>query len=64
MELIKTILILILSIVFGFGLWYLIFWFVSSEPDLFTWHWGTKILYLILVMSSSTSIFDSLIKNS
>jgi hypothetical protein len=64
MELIKNITILVLSFVVGFGLWYLIFWFVTSEPDLFTWHWGIKIFYLILAGSSSQGTFEVLIKNS
>lgn len=64
MELIKTILILIISIIIGSGLWYLIFWFISSEPNLFIWHWGVKTIYLILAMSASGGTFEGIVKNS
>ena len=37
----------------------MIFWFVSNEPNLFTWHWVTKVLYLIFVASSSQGIFGT-----
>jgi hypothetical protein len=53
-----------LSIVIGCGLWYLIFWFITNEPNLFTWHWGTKLFYLLLASTSSESISGGLTKNS
>jgi hypothetical protein len=64
MEVVKNILLLLLCIVFGSGIWYLIFWFVSNESNLFMWHWGTKIVYLILAGSSAQGTFEGLTKKS
>jgi hypothetical protein len=64
MEIVKNILVLVLSIAFGSGIWYVIFWFISNEPNLFVWHWVTKILYLLFAASSSQGIFEGLTKNS
>ncbi len=64
METIKNIIVLLLSVVFGSGIWYLIFWFVSNEPNLFDWHWVTKIVYLILAGSSAQGIFEGLTNKS
>jgi hypothetical protein len=64
MKLIKDIIVLILSIGFGSGIWYVVFWFISNEPDLFTWHWVTKVVYLILAASTSQGIYEGLTKNS
>jgi hypothetical protein len=63
MELIKVIFLFTLGFVFGFGFWYLIFWFVSNEPNLFEWHWVTKIVYLILSFTSTSGIIEALIKD-
>jgi hypothetical protein len=63
MEAIKIILLFIIGLVFGFGFWYLIFWFVSNEPNLFMWHWVTKILYLLFSFSATTGIINALLKD-
>jgi hypothetical protein len=63
MELIKVILLFALGFVFGFGFWYLIFWFVSNEPNLFMWHSVTKIVYLILSFTSTSGTIEALIKD-
>ena len=60
---IKFVLIMILSIVFGFGFWYLIFWFITTDPNLFLWHWVTKTIYLIFSMAASQGIFQGLSRN-
>jgi hypothetical protein len=54
MDILKLILTLVISLVFGFGFWYLIFWFLTNEPNLFLWHWVTKIFYLLLSFSTTT----------
>lgn len=59
----KTLLLMILSVIFGFGFWYLIFWFITNEPNLFLWHWLTKILYLLFSMTSCQGIYEGLLKN-
>lgn len=63
MEIIKTILTFLLGFIFGFGFWYLIFWFVSNEPNLFLWHWVTKILYLMFSFASTSGILKSLLND-
>jgi hypothetical protein len=60
METIKFIFVLILSLIIGFGLWYLIFWFVSNEYNLFLWHPVGKIFYLIFGIASSTNIINGI----
>ncbi len=58
---IKVLFLFLLGFVFGFGFWYLIFWFVSNEPNMFVWHWVTKILYLFFGFSSTTGIINATI---
>jgi hypothetical protein len=64
MESIKLIFLLLFSILIGFGLWYLVFWFLSNEPNLFLWHWVSKMFYLILGVSSTNGVFENTTKNS
>lgn len=60
---IKLIIVMILSVIFGFGFWYLIFWFITSTSNLFIWHWVTKIIYIILSLGASQGIFQGVTKN-
>jgi hypothetical protein len=60
----RNILIVILCLVFGFGFWYLIFWFLTSDPKMISWHWATKIVYLFLSFASTQGSIDALIKNN
>lgn len=62
MYIIKFVLVLLLGLSFGFGLWYLIFWFITNEPNLFTWHWITKIVYLFFGFLSAGGIIESILK--
>jgi multisubunit Na+/H+ antiporter MnhE subunit len=63
MEIVKIILLFFLGFIFGFGFWYMIFWFVSNEPNLFMWHWVTKIVYLVFSFSSTSGIINGLLKD-
>jgi hypothetical protein len=63
MELVKVIFLSLLGFLFGFGFWYLIFWFVSNEPNMFVWHWVTKIVYLFFGFSSTSGIINGFIKD-
>jgi hypothetical protein len=56
MESIKIIFILIISVILGFGFWYLIGWFLSNEPNLFLWPWYAKVLYLMFGSSTAGAI--------
>lgn len=62
MESIKLIFLLLFSVLIGFGLWYLVFWFLTNEPNLFLWHWVTKFFYLILGASSTNGVFETTTK--
>lgn len=63
MALIKVISLFLLGFIFGFGLWYLIFWFVTNQPNLFEWHWVTKVIYLVFSFSATTGILNELLKD-
>lgn len=56
----KIILTFIFSLLLGFGSWYLIFWFLTVEPNLLLWYWWVKILYLLLSYTSSAEILEKL----
>ncbi len=59
---IKLIFVMIFSIIFGFGFWYLIFWFITTISNLFIWHWVTKIIYILFSITSSQGIFQGLMR--
>jgi hypothetical protein len=63
METIKVLFLFLFGFLFGFGFWYLIFWFVSNEPNMFAWHWVTKIVYLFFGFSSTSGTISALIKD-
>jgi hypothetical protein len=63
MNLIKVILLFAFGILFGFGFWYLIFWFITNQSNLFEWHWATKIVYLVLSFASISGTIEALIKD-
>ncbi len=60
LEVLKVILIFLLSVLISFGFWYLIFWFLTGESDLFGWFWGVKLLYLVFGFTSLSSILEFL----
>jgi hypothetical protein len=62
LEVIKVISILLFGILLSFGGWYLIFWFLTGESDLFVWFWWVKLLYLIFSFSSLSSLFEFLME--
>jgi len=59
----KIFLILLASIMFGFGFWYLMFVFITKEPNLLEWHWLTKIVYLFFSFSSAEGIIGTIKKD-
>jgi hypothetical protein len=60
METIRKAFIILFSLLIGFGLWYLIFFFVSNERNPFVWTLGTKIFYVILSILASESMLKNL----
>ena len=63
MESIKVIALFLIGFIFGFGFWYLIFWFVTTEPNLFVWHWATKMIYLFFAFATTTGAINGLLKD-
>jgi len=62
MRVLKIFGILLLSFVFSFSMWYLIFWFVTAEDNLFIWGGWTKASYLLLAFLTMSGIADDTIK--
>ncbi len=60
MNIIKTVLSIILGLIIGFGLWYLIGWFVSNQMNPLLCPWYGKIIYLIMGFLASDSMIDEL----
>jgi hypothetical protein len=63
MHIIKIIFALLFSFVIAFGMWYLIFLFLTGEFNPLHWHWVTKIVYLFIGFSSFGGILDEMTKN-
>jgi hypothetical protein len=63
MVLLKTVFVYLLSMVIGFGFWYLIGWFISSESDLLLWPWYGKLFYLLFSYQSTNGVVDELSKH-
>jgi hypothetical protein len=59
----KIFLILLASITFGFGFWYLMFVFITKQPNLIEWHWLTKIVYLFFSFASTEGIIGTIKKD-
>ncbi len=62
MNVLKIFGILLLSFVFSFSMWYLIFWFITAEDNLFIWSRWTKAAYLLLAFLTMTGITDETFK--
>jgi hypothetical protein len=60
LNLLKVILIFITGILISFGFWYLIFWFITGESNLFVWYWLVKSLYLIFGFTSLSKVLEML----
>ena len=60
METIRKILLILFSLSLGFGLWFLIFWFVSTEENALMWSVGTKLFYVILSILTSEAMLKNL----
>jgi hypothetical protein len=63
MVLLKTVFVYLLSMVIGFGFWYLIGWFISSESDLLLWPGYGKLFYLLFSYQSTNGVVDELSKH-
>lgn len=63
-SILKNMLIILFSLTIGFGVWYLIIWFITLNVNPFEWGLMTKLIYLILGYSSSEVTRETLRKNS
>jgi hypothetical protein len=62
MHILKIFGVILLSFVFSFSIWYLIFWFITAEDNLFIWSGWTKAAYLLLSFMAMSGIADETIK--
>ena len=62
LDVLKVVLIFLFGVLISFGFWYLIFWFLTGEPDLFAWYWWVKALYLIFGFTALSSILEFLME--
>jgi hypothetical protein len=60
MRQIKTILRLFTSILIGYGLWYIIFYFITSNVNLLEWNIATKLVYLGFGLITTSKLEDDL----
>ena len=63
MATLKMLLTVVLSFIFGFGFWYLIFWFITAEVNLFLWSGWTKAAYLLMSFAAVSGTFDLITKD-
>jgi len=60
LDILKVVLIFLVGLLISFGFWYLIFWFITGEANLFVWFWGVKLFYLVFGFSSLGKIIELL----
>jgi multisubunit Na+/H+ antiporter MnhG subunit len=63
MHVIKIFFALLFSFIAAFGIWYLVFLFLTGDFNPMNWHWITKAFYLMIVFSSFGGIIDEMTKN-
>jgi hypothetical protein len=60
MDMLKFFVIIIFSLLISFGLWYLIFAFVSGQWNPLEWHWIARLAYLWIALSAATSVSEGM----
>lgn len=60
MQIIRSIFILLFSILFGFGAWYLVFWFLTAQSNPLEWHGLVKLIYLFLGYTAMVGIAEAI----
>jgi hypothetical protein len=56
----KSITIIIFSLILSLGLWYLVFAFVSGEWNPLQWHWIARLAYLLIGVSAATGLNEGM----
>lgn len=59
----KIFLILLASIMFGFGFWYLMFFFITKQPNINEWYWLIKMVYLLFGFTTAEIIVKGIKKD-
>ena len=62
-HIIKVFLSAVLGFLVGAGIWYLAFWFVSGESNMFAWTPIYKLLYLILAFAASSGFTKAFLED-
>ena len=57
---IKTILAILFGAIIGFGIWYLVGWFLSGEPNMLLWDPMGKLVYLFFGFMSTAGMIEEL----
>jgi len=60
MEKFKVLGVLLLSLILGFGIWYIIFLFLLNESNMFMWPLFSKVIYILLSFASASGIAENL----
>ena len=60
MEKFKVLGVLLLSLILGFGIWYIMFWFLLNESNMFIWSTFSKVIYITLSFLSASGIAENL----
>lgn len=59
----RVIIIVTVTFVISYGLWYLVFWLLTSQSSPFLWPWWVKLIYLILAASHANNMIDKVKSN-
>jgi hypothetical protein len=60
MEKFKVLGVLLLSLILAFGIWYIMFWFLLNESNMFMWSLFSKVIYITLSFLSASGIAENL----
>lgn len=60
---IKITLFFLLSILIGFGAWYLIFSLLNANLNPMEWSMAIRVLYFMIASVCAGTVFESLLKN-
>jgi hypothetical protein len=58
------IIIILISLILGFSIWYFLGWFISNEPNMFLWPLYGKITYIFLSYVAANTIANILENDS
>lgn len=53
--------IVLFAFAFSFGMWYIIFAFVSGEWNPLNWHWIARLAYLWIGLSATSAVSKTLL---